>query len=179
MRINWEKLGFRTDRGSLMWVGILCLVSAVGSLFLFFDKEKIKTKKDITFISGPFEEYHWVDLGGRNGSSLTFTLGNYSNRFKIKADFFPLLQTDKFEAIPYGDTLTIGIPNGFAKYLNTPKQPFFVYSIASNNFTYLDLNAAIAKHNSLLLMFAAGLFAIGGYTFIYFGQRAKVKTPIW
>ena len=178
MRINWEKLGFRRDRGSLIWVGILCLGSAVAMLFLHFDKEKIKSKKDITFIAGAFEEYNWVDLGGRNGSSLTFKLQNYRNRFKIKADFFPILQKDKFKTIPYGDTLTIGIPNGFTKYLNTPKQPFFVYSIVSNNFAYLDLNAAIAKHNSLLFLLAAGLFAIGGYTFIYFGRRAKVKTPI-
>ena len=178
MRINWEKLGFRRDRGSLIWAGILCLASAVVMLFFYFDKEKIKSKKDITFISGPLQEYKWVDLGGRNGSSLTFTLQNYSNRFKIKADFFPILQTNEFKAISFGDTLTIGIPNGFAKYLNTPRQPFFVYSITSNDFNYLDLNAAIAKHNSLLFLFMAGLFAIGGYTFIYFGRKAKVKTSI-
>jgi hypothetical protein len=178
-RFNWEKLGFRRDRGSLMWAGILCLASAVAMLFLYFDKEKIKSKKDITFISGPFEKYNWVDLGGRNGSSLTFKLQNYSNRFKIKAEFFSILQTDKFKTIPNGDTLTIGIPNGFAKYLNTPKQPFFVYSIASNDLTYLDLKDAIAKHNSPLFLLATGLFVTGGCTFIYYGRRAKVKTPIW
>jgi hypothetical protein len=154
MAINWDKF-VRRDRGSLLFAGILSLASAVAMLFLYFDKEKIRSKEDITFISGPFEEYNWADLGGRNGSSLTFTLQNYSNRFKIKADFFPILQTDKFKAIPYGATLTIGIPNGFAKYLNTPKEPFFVYSIASNNFTYLDLKDAIAKQNSPLLLFTS------------------------
>jgi hypothetical protein len=36
----------------------------------------------------------------------------------------------------------------------------------------------IAKHNSALFLFAAGLVAIDGYAFIYFGRRAKVKTSI-
>ncbi|RYZ25251.1 MAG: hypothetical protein EOO10_18775 [Chitinophagaceae bacterium] len=178
MVINWGKL-VRRDRGSLLFSGILSLAVSVGMVFLYFDKEKIKSKEDITFIRGPFREYSWVDLGGRNGSSLTFTLQNHHNRFKIKADFFSVLQKDQFKTIPYGDTLTIGIPNGYAKFLNTQKQPFFVYSVASKDFTYLDLKDAIAKHNSPLLLFAAGLFAIGGYAFIYFGKRAKVKTPIW
>jgi hypothetical protein len=179
MKINWEKLGFRRDRGSLIWAGILGLASTVSMLFLYFDKERIESKSDIAFINGPFHEYSWVDHGGRSGSSLTFKLQNYSNRFKIKADFFSILQKDNFKSIPYGDTLTIGIPNGFGKYLNRPKDPFFVYSIASNNFTYLDLNKAIDKHKSPLFLFMAGLFAIGGCAFIYFGRKAKVKTPIW
>ena len=179
MRINWEKLGFRRDRGSLIWAGILSLVSAAAMLYLYFDKEKINSKDDITFISGPFKQYSWRDLGGRNGSSLTFMLQNYSNHFKIKADFFSVLQADKFKAISHGDTLTIGIPNNYTKYLNTSKQPFFVYSITSNGLSYLDLNDTIAKHNSHLFLCMAGLFSIGGYAFIHYGQKAKVKTHIW
>jgi hypothetical protein len=178
MAINWDKF-VRRDSGSLLSAGVLSLAAAIIMLFFYFGKEKIKGKEDITFIRGPFEQYSWINLGGGNGSSLTFTLQNYSNRFKIKADFFPILQIDKFKAIPYGNTLTIGIPKGFAKRLNTAKEPFFIYSIASSNFTYLDLNRTIAKHNSPVLLFATGLFAICGYTFIYFGRRAKVKTPIW
>jgi hypothetical protein len=118
-------------------------------------------------------------LGGRNGSSLTFKLQNYNNRFKIKADFFSILQKDKFKSIPKGDTLVIGIPNGFTKYLNSLKEPFFVYSIASNDQTYLDLKETIDKHNSHLFLYMAGLFSLAGYAFIHYGQRAKIKTPTW
>ena len=178
MTINWDKF-VRRDRGSLLFGGILSLASAFAMLFLYFDKEKINSNGDITFISGPFKEYSWVDLGGRNGSSLTLTLQNYSNRFKIKADFFSILQKERFKAISYGDTLTVGIPNSYVKFLNTAKEPFFIYSISSNDLTYLDLKNAITKHNSPLFLFAAGLFGIGGYVFIYFGRKAKVKTPIW
>jgi hypothetical protein len=178
MKINWDRLGFQRDRRSLIWTGILFLGSGVSMLFLYFDKEKINSNKDITFISGPFKGYKWIDLGS-HGSSLTFTLQNYSNRFKIKADFFSILKKDKFKSIPYGTTLTIGIPFSFEKYLNKPKDPFFVYSVVSKNFTYLDLNKSINKHNSPLFLFMTGLFAIAGCTFIYFGQRAKVKTSLW
>ena len=178
MAINWDRF-VRRDRGSLLFAGIFSLASAVVMLFFYFGKEKIKSKEDLTFISGPFEEYSWVSHGGRNGSSLTFKLQNYSNRFKIKADFFTLLQKDKFKAIPYGDTLTIGIPNSFARFLNKPEDPFFVYAITSNHSTYLNMNEVIAKHNSPLFLFMAGLLAIGGYTFIHFGRKAKVKTTVW
>ncbi len=178
MTINWDKF-VRRDRDTLLFAGVLSLASALAMLFLYFDKVRMKSNDDITLISGTFNEYNWVDLGGRSGSSLTFTLQNYSNRFKVKADFFPILQKEKFTAIPYGDTLTVGIPNSYVKFLNTPKEPFFVYSIASKNLTYLDLKNAITKYNSPLFLFAAGLFGIGGYFFIYFGRRAKVKTPIW
>ena len=178
MAINWDSF-VKRDRGSLLFAGISSFIVVFAILFLYFYKEKIKNKEDITFITGPFEEYIWVNLGGRNGSSLTFKLQNYRNRFKIKADFFSILEKEQFKKISNGDTLTIGIPNAFAKYLNTSKDPFFVYSIASGNCIYLSLNEAIAKHNSPLFLFAALVFALCGCIFIYFGRRAKVKTPIW
>ena len=178
MAINWDSF-VKRDRGSLLFGGISSFIVAVAMLFLYLNKEKIKSKEDITFISGPFDEYNWVNLGGRNGSSLTFRLQNYRNRFKIKADFFSILEKDQFKKIFHGDTLTIGIPNDFGKYLNTSKDLFFIYSIASRNFIYLSLDAAIAKHNSPLFLFAALVFALCGCIFIYFGRRAKIKTPIW
>jgi hypothetical protein len=67
MGINWEKLGFRRDRGTLIRAGIFFLASAVAVLFFYFNKEDIKGKDDLTFISGPFAEYSWIDHGGRNG----------------------------------------------------------------------------------------------------------------
>ena len=178
MAIKWDKF-VRRDRGSLLFGGILSLVTAFVLLFIHFYKENINSKDDITLISGQFNEYSWVDLGKRNGSSLTFTLKNYSNRFKIQADFLSILKKDKFKSISYGETLIIGIPNSYVKFLNTEKKPLLVYSIASNNLTYLDLKNTIEKHNSPLILLFSGLIGVGGLIFIYFGKRAKVKTPIW
>ena len=177
MTIRWDKF-VRPDRGKLLFAGILIFASAAAMLFFYFSKETIKSKGDITYINGPFEQFSWINSGKRSGSSLTFQLQNYSNKFKIKADFFTILQKDKFRMIPYGDTLTIGIPNRFVKYLNKPRERFFVYSISSKDFIYLDLNKVISKHNSQLLLFAAGLFLIGGCVLIYFGRKVKQKTSI-
>jgi hypothetical protein len=178
MAINWSK-SVRRDRGTWMRAGIFAFVASVVFFYLYFDREPIRSKNDITFFTGTFKEYSWVDHGGRSGSSLTFKLQNFSNRFKIKADFFSILQKDKFKAIPYGDTLTIGIPNGFVKYLNQPKQPFFVYSIASKELTYLDVDETIKAHNTPGILIAAVMFVILGCYSIYIGRRAKEKTPIW
>jgi hypothetical protein len=164
------------DKGKLRFLAPYCLVISVVLVIIYFDKPRIKSKADITFISGPFQEYSWISHGGRGGSSLTFKLQTYSNKFKIPADFFSILEQDRFKAIPYGDTLVIGIPNSFVKHLNTAKNRFFVYSIASNRFTYLDLNDAIAKHNSKLLLYTSGLFLLSGLIIIYFLKR-KNQTP--
>lgn len=153
-------------------------IGSMGLLYFYFARELIRGSDDVTFIKGPFQEYSWIDYG-MDGTSLTFKLQNYINRFKIKADFFSILQKDKFKSIPYSDTLTIGIPNSFVKYLNKPKQLFFVYSIASNGFTYLDFGEAIKVHNTPGPLVAAKVLVMLGYYFIHLGRRAKVKTPLW
>jgi hypothetical protein len=153
-------------------------IASVALFYLYFGREPIRGRDDITFIKGPFKKYSWIDYGV-HGASLTFKLQNYSNRFKIKADFFSILHKDKFKSIPYGDTLTIGIPNSFVKHLNKPKQLFFIYSIASNDFNYLDLKETIKIHNTPGLLVGAVVFVILGYYFIHLGRRAKAKTPLW
>jgi hypothetical protein len=176
MAINWNKF-VRRDRASLIWTGILFLIGSLGLLYFYFGRERIRSRDDITFITGPFEEYSWIDYG-MDGASFTFKLQNYSNRFKIKADFFPILQKDKFKSITHGETLTLGIPNRFVKHLNKPKQPFFVYSIASNDLPYLDLRVTIKVHNTPGPLVAAIVFGILGYYFIHLGRRTKVQESI-
>jgi hypothetical protein len=179
MAINWKSFFFvRRDRGTWMRTGIFAFAASVVLFYLYFDREQIRSKDDITFIRGPFKEYTWIDYG-MDGASLTFKLQNYSNRFKIKADFFYFLPKDKLKSISYGETLTIGIPNRFVKFLNKPKQLFFVYSIASDNITYLDLRDTINEHNSPGPLVAALVFVLLGFYAIHVGRRAKEKTSIW
>jgi hypothetical protein len=178
MAINWNKYFFvRRDRGTWMKAGIFAFAASLVLFYLHFSKEQIKSKDDITFITGPFKEYTWTDYGMR-GASLTFKLQNYTNRFKIKADFFYFLPKDKLKSISYGDTLTVGIPNTFVKFLNKPKQLFFVYSIASGNVTYLDLRNTIEAHNTLGPLVAAIVFVLFGFYSIHLSRKAKPKTPV-
>jgi hypothetical protein len=167
---------FLPGKRRLIFPGMFFIVASVVVFYLHFDREKINSKADIAIIRGPFEEYSWISHGVRGGSSFTFKLRNYSNRFKIKADFFPMMQTDKFTGLSYGEPLSIGISKSSLKYLNTAKEPFFVYSIASSGAIYLDLNKAIEKHNSPVFLFAGALFAFTGCALIYMSGRAKAKT---
>ena len=174
MAISWDMF-IRRDKSSLLSAGIISLAVAVVFLFMYFDKEKIKSSSDITLVSGPFDEYNWINFGLRNGSSLIFKLRNYSNKFKVKADFFSILKKDKFKAIHYGDTLTVGIPNHLTKDLDKPNESLFVYSISSRTVDYLNFGDAIKKHNSPLLLFTAGAFVIAGYVFIHLARKAKAE----
>lgn len=169
----------KRDSGSLIFAGIFFLISATVVLYFYFSKVNITSKNDIQLISGSFQSYDWVDKGGRNGSSLTFHLTNYNARFKIKADFFSLFKKDSFKRITKGNSLTIGILHNKTKLLNSPQQTLFVYSISSDDFTYLALDDTIKKHNTNLFLFATVFFAVLGALLIYFGHRAKVKTPIF
>jgi hypothetical protein len=121
------------------------------------------------------KEYSWIDYG-MDGASLTFKLQNYNNRFKIDANFFSILQKDKFKSIPYGDTLTVGVTKRLFRYLNTSKQPFFVYSIASKDFTYLDLKETTKVNSTLGPLIAAILFVILGLYTMHLARRAKEET---
>jgi hypothetical protein len=177
MAINWNNyFSVRRDRGSWLTAGIIAFAGSLVLFYLYFSREQITSKGDITFITGPFKEYSWIDYG-KDGASLTFTLQNYTNRFKIKADFFYFLPKGKLKTISYGDTLTVGIPNTFVKFLNKPKQLFFVYSIASGNVTYLDLRDTIEAQNSLGPLIAAIVFVLLGFYSIHISRKAKPKTP--
>lgn len=172
MSIDWDRF-IRRDRRTLMFAGIISLAASFALLFIYLNREKVKSKNDITFVSGPFDEYSWTGSGGRNGSSLTFRLQNYSNDFTVKADFFSILKSNAFKTISHGDTLTIGISNNSAKYLGSPKDKFLVYSISSAAVNYLDLDKAIAKHNSKLFLVWVALLFLCGCALIYFGFKAK------
>ena len=175
MAVDWSKwiLG---DRERLLPAGVMSLLVAPVLLFLHINREKIRTEDDFHFISGPFAEYRWTSYGGKGGSNLTFRLQNYSNRFQIKADFYSILRQQEFKAIPYDEVITVGILKTSSHDLNTLVSPIPVYSVTSGSFTYLDPDAAISKHNSSFMFYAAGFFLILGCTFIYLGWKAKVKS---
>lgn len=178
MAIDLNKYFFvRRDRGTWLKAGIFAFVASLVFFYLSFSREQIKSKNDITFITGLFKEYSRIDYG-MDGASLTFKLQNYTNRFKIKTDFFYFLPKDKLNSISYGDTLTVGIPNKFVEFLDKPKQLFFVYSVASSDVIYLDLKDTIKAHNSPGPLVAAIIFVLLGFYSIHLNRKAKPKTPV-
>ena len=172
MRINWARW-FKTDRSHLLRGGLILLFAAIIWLYLYIDKPRIKSKEDLIFVSGPFEDYTWVSMGGGKGSSLTFKMQNFPFRFKIKADFFPILRTNAFRQIKYGEILTVGIPKGDTTFLQYGKTPFFVYAISSSGHTYINTVDAIKKHNSPVLLYASFGFGVAGLLALYYARKMK------
>lgn len=167
------------NSGTLIFAGIFSLSSAIALLYFYFSKDQVTSKNDITIVHGPFERYDWIDKGGKNGSSLTFRLSGYDAAFKIKADFFSVLQKDAFKAIPQGENLIIGIPNKDTSKLNSRGATIFVYSIASDKMSYMSFVNTLKIHNTKLFLLAAGVFGICGGLMIYLGRKAKIRTQVF
>lgn len=148
--------------------------SAIAFSWIELSKPKVKRSEDLHFIKGRFRDYDFDKHGGRY-TIYTFRLKEYSNSFKIKADFLGGFEKSKFIKLQYGDSLTISITPTDIKFLNTNKSYFFVFSIANNQTTFLDTAYTIKKHNSNILYYAAtGLF-LAGVVSLYYGLQWELK----
>jgi uncharacterized membrane protein len=166
----WSKI----DTSRFIIAGCVIIITGVALFFLGFTKPSIKNKTDLDFINGTFYDYHWIKYN--KGSSLTFRLKDYDNNFKIKADFFQILKQTEFKNIPMGEKVIVGIPKGFEKYLNTDKDPFFVYSISSEKENYLDYKKVIMKHNSNFMNIFASILILLGFAVLII--RLKIKSTL-
>ena len=165
---------FNFDKSRLTFAGFLLLASAFALSWIELSKPKIKTANDLYFIKGHFRDYNFSKNGGRY-TTYTFRLKEFSNSFKIKADFLGGFDIDKFKTIGNGEDLTVSISKDDINNLNTGNSYFFVFSLTNNEISFLDADYTIAKHNSNFIYYASALFTILGFTSIYFGQQWKRK----
>ena len=165
---------FYFDKSRLTFAGFLILASAVALAWIELSKPKIKTANDLYFIKGHFRNYNFSKNGGRY-TTYTFRLQEFSNSFKIKADFLGGFDIDKFKTIGNGDDLTLSISKDDINNLNTGNSYFFVFSITNNVTPFLAVDYTIAKHNSNIIYYASALSIILGFTSIYFGRQWKRK----
>jgi hypothetical protein len=155
-------------------LGILLIGSAIAFSWIELAKPKIKHLDDLHFIKGHFRDYDFDKQGGRN-TIYTFRLKEYSNSFKIKADFLGGFEKNKFINLQYGDDLTISISPTDIESLNSNNSYFFVFSIANNQTIFLDAVYTIKKHNSNFSYYAAtGFFLVGAISF-YYGLQWELK----
>lgn len=140
---------------------------AIAFTWIQLTKPKIKRLDDLYFIKGHFRDYDFDKHGGRY-TIYTFRLKEYSNSFKIKADFLGGFEKSKFVNLQYGDSLTISISQTDIENLNTNNSYFFVFSIANNQTIFLDTDYTIKKHNSNFIYYAAtGFFIVGTISLCY------------
>jgi hypothetical protein len=175
MKINWDRW-VKRDRGTLLFCGYAFLASAILFVYLDCTKVKVKSKEDLVFINGPFQNYSWIKY--TKGSLLTFKLQNFNARFQIAADFYGILKREEFKNIPYGQNITTAIPKEDEHFLNSNNQ-LLAFSVASGKDTFLSLDDTIRKHNDYTFVIGVGLFILLGFIFIYFGYKSKIKTSIF
>ncbi|RYY90913.1 MAG: hypothetical protein EOO15_00460 [Chitinophagaceae bacterium] len=141
-------------------------------------KPTIDSRKDLVFISGPYAGYTETKTG-KGSNSLTFTLENYSDIFKIKADFFSALDKAKLSELELGENVTISIPKEEEQDLNTSKNPFFVYSLEGMNKNVLDVDSVVEKHNYNFMKYASLAFLLLGCLCFYSARKTPVRSPIF
>ncbi len=176
MKINWDRW-VKRDRGSLIFIGFLCLFCAIAFLYIDLTKPEIKDKNDLIFITAPITDFNFYD-GNRGIHIYTIRLKNYRSSFQIKADFLSFFKSDEFRTISSGQDVTVAIPRVFEKALNSDKT-LLIYSLTSNNENFLDCAQTIEKHNSNLIKYFSVLATLIGIVFIYFGNKAKDKTTLF
>ncbi|MEO6721453.1 MAG: hypothetical protein ABIN67_13885 [Ferruginibacter sp.] len=176
MVIKWDEW-IKRDRGSLLFLGYVSFVIVIVFLYLDFSKPNLKSEKDLIFINGSITSFNFLD-GFRGTHNYTFTLNGYYNTFQIKADFLNIFKSSDFKNIPSDQQITVGIPKDFKSSINTNKK-LFIYSLTSNEQTYLDCTKALKKHNGHLMKIFSGIFLLAGFIFIHFGNKSKIKTPIF
>lgn len=171
--MNFKKV-FQIDKGKLIFAGIMTIGFAISLIWIDLVKPKVKHLDNLFFIKGHFRDYDFSKHGGRY-TIYTFRLKEYSNSFKIKADFLDGFEKGKFVNLQPGDDLDISISVTDIENLNTNKSYFFVFSIANNQTTFLDTDYTIKQHNSNFIYYAATGFFLFGVVSLYYGIQWKSK----
>ena len=135
---------------------VLFFLASVFFFYVDFSKEKLKSKNDLIYVSGPFLWYNYTLY--TKTSVFSFRLKNYSSIFRINSDYLELLNISKFKALTSGKIITIGIHPSNQDNLNDDDSPIFVYSIESGSQVYLNVSDSIKKYNSSIVKFFWPLF---------------------
>ena len=166
------KKPFNFDKSKLTHVGILFLFGVSVFIWKIFSNPKIHSKKDLYFIQGHFRDYNFRDY--LRSVDYTFRLKEYSNSFKIKADFLDTnFKITDFRALNYGSQLTIAIAKDDIEKLNTNEKYFFVFAVINDKTIFLDPTFTLRKYNDNFEYYASVFFFIFGLIFIFFGQKNK------
>lgn len=137
----------------------------------------VKSSSDIYLLSGELRDYSFHD-GFRGSKVYTFQLDNFRNNFQIPADFVNAFSRSKFQQLQGSEILTVGFAKQDTNLLNTSRT-IRVFQIQGPEQTYLDSRDTIQTYNSKFILIASATFFLVGITSIYFGWKAKEKTPIW
>lgn len=129
---------------------------------MFLTKEEIKSKDDLIKVEGRMVNYDFKEIVKykRTLHEYYLTLDTYRNVFQIPADYLNIFEEQYFlSTVRKGDILTLSIPKGQVKLLNT-EENVRITSMASQGRHYLRQEDVIEMEQSNMLLYGA-LFIFG------------------
>ncbi|RYY99235.1 MAG: hypothetical protein EOO11_05645 [Chitinophagaceae bacterium] len=154
----------------LFFTGGLSVLSGLAFMSIKVSGPSIHHTRDLCYVEGTFDGYSKEKVG--RGTSLTFTVAEYPATFKIKADFFGILDDPRFDDLDIGHPVEVGIARRDSSSLGSP-ETLFIYSLKSGDSVVLDAQQAIAKHNSRLIWVASSVFILAGGACIFFALKGR------
>ncbi len=150
-----------------------------GIVLIFSDliKPSIHSEEDLYTVQGRYLKRSFVYVQGRGGGyNYELWLDNYSNAFRIRADFIPEGLKEQFNAnMKKMENLTLKIANEDSVKLNSG-ETIFVYGIQSDYYTFLHTRDTIAIHNDKLgLWLSFGLITSGLFYYLLRKRYLKKK----
>lgn len=167
----WKKISPWFDRQYYL-VTTYTIVTSLAVLYFYISKPTLQSEHDLISLKGTYLKHSFTHTSGRGGGYRYYLwLNNYSNSFKIKADFINESLKPLFNStIKPGTELTLQIAKSERSKLNS-EDYIFIYSLASNDFNYLNSKDTLQKHNSPLMLILSMCFTLFGILYYIFRKR--------
>ena len=121
---------------------LICLAATIAAIYLGFT-HGIKSIDELTEIQGCVNKITFNPRQSRQGPHYDFQFNNYSNQFRLPADFTELFQNSNFmNEVKKNDCIKLFIEKDKEKFLNSEKL-IFIYSIEFKNKSFIDLTKVI------------------------------------
>lgn len=152
-------------------LGQVSILASILFLSIIFFRPTFKSQNDIKILTGHFKEYSFTSIG--RGTSHLFWLKEYSNAFKISADFWSnkTFNQNEFYKLQYGDSVIVSIHKSEHNYFERNGDYFSIYSIKTPSTDILRIDNAVKIYNSNLILFGSLIFCLIGTVCLYFGYK--------
>lgn len=156
------------------------LFISLGIFFVIFHLSQpvVKSNIDLQTIQGKIHQISFKKTKGFRNTRQEYYLWltNYSNSFKIKADFINISEErlNNFKiSTQIGEEVRVQIPKSKSHKLNT-NDYIFIFSLETNDAVYLSSSDTIKRHNSNFLPIVSfGFIAFG--TIYFFVRRDYLR----
>ena len=170
MKVSWPK----PDKSKFVLAASMLLIAAIVMLEKDFTKAKVKSEKDLITIEGKLLYYNFTK-GIKGYRNYELRLRNYTNTFKITADFIKHFRKSSFEEKAYTlDKINFSIAKRDSILLNAENnKKVFIFGLSSGDEKYLDELETIKQHNSRFTLYAALILLVLSGLLFYFGFKKK------